>query len=73
MELRPEDLKKIDETHDAVIQIKGLLIGEDGSGLCARVDRHESRIHKVELILAFAAGGGGVTGGVLWVMKLLGG
>jgi hypothetical protein len=72
MELIPaETVKKIDETHDAVIELRTLLIGKNGApGLCKTAEDHARRISRLELILAFAAGGGGIT---FAATKLLGG
>jgi len=72
MELTPADIDKIRETHDAVVRMEERL-GENGTGLCGQVKENSGRIHKLELVLAFAAGGGGITGGIIGITKLLGG
>ena len=72
MELTPTDIDKIRETHELVARMDERL-GHNGVGLCGQVERNSGRIHKIEILLAFAAGGGGITGGILGVMKLLGG
>jgi len=72
MELIPaETVKKIDETHDLVLELKTLMVGKDGhDGLCKQVEDHAKRIGRIEMLLAFAAGGGGIT---FAASKLLGG
>lgn len=75
MEMIPaEAVKKIDETHDAVIELRTLLKGHNGTpGLCSVVEGNSKRLRQLELILAFAAGGGGITGGIIGISRLLGG
>jgi hypothetical protein len=74
MELTPELAKTITDTHDTIIELRTLLIGKDGAdGLCKQVEKHDGRIHRIELILAFVAGGGGLTGGIIGISRLLGG
>ena len=62
MEMTPRLAEKIEETHDAVNELMVMLKGTNGSpGLCQTVEAHAKRIRCLELILAFAAGGGGIT------------
>jgi len=72
MEMIPAQLaEKIEETHDAVIELKTLLKGTNGSpGICDQVESNRKRIRHIELLLAFAAGGGGLT---VVLTKLVGG
>jgi len=66
-----ETVKKIEETHDTVIELRTLLMGKNGTpGLCRTVEANTKRIRCLELILAFAAGGGGIT---FAATKLIGG
>ena len=57
--------------HDTGVILERL--GENDTGLCGTVKANCSRIRKLEIIIAFAAGGGGITGGVIGISKLLGG
>lgn len=75
METMPQEaLRDIRETRDAVNELKVLLKGTNGTpGLCGIVEANTKRLRQLELVLAFAAGGGGITGGILGISKLLGG
>ncbi len=78
MEFTEHDRAMIEET---MCGIKTLLerVGEDGRGLYGVVCRHEAEIkahdkalHKLWIVVAFAAGTGGIAGGT-FISKLLGG
>jgi len=72
MELTTEQM--IRDTHAKVQGIEQLLRGYNGeSGLCRDVENNHRRIHRLELLLAFAAGGGGITGAIAGISKLVGG
>jgi hypothetical protein len=79
MEFTQEDRELIEKTyHSTGIILERL--GENGRGLCGTVERqgkileaHAKDIRQIYMILAFAAGGGGVTGGIIGISKLLGG
>jgi hypothetical protein len=62
MEFTQADRTMLQETHDSVTKIQTLLVGEDGGGLCKRVESHSKRIRCIELVLACAAGAGGLFG-----------
>ena len=71
MELTTEQM--IRDTQAKVQGIEQLLRGYNGeSGLCRDVENNHRRIHRLELLLAFAAGGGGITGGIAVVQRLFG-
>ena len=71
MELTTDQM--IRDTHAKVQGIEQLLKGYNGkAGLCADVENNHKRIHRLELLLAFAAGGGGITGGIAVVQRLFG-
>jgi hypothetical protein len=74
MELTPEMAKKIDDTYVAVSEMHTVLLGAkgNGGGLCKQVEKHDARLHRLELICAFVAGGGGITGGIIGISKLIG-
>jgi hypothetical protein len=78
MEYTQHDRDLLEETRG---DIKTLLerVGENGKGLCGRVEEHEHDIrahdralHKLWLVVAFAAGSGGIAGGT-FLSKVLGG
>ncbi len=76
MEFTQADRETINKTALLVERIDERL-GENGTGLCGTVKEHDDRLtahdkslHRVYLILAFAAGGGGLTVGIL--SKLIG-
>ena len=71
-ELTQDDINKIRETHILVARMDERL-GENGTGLCGQVAHNSGRLRKLELVIAFAAGGGGITGGIIGISKLLGG
>ncbi len=61
------------DTNERVKGIEQLLRGYNGNpGLCDDVRSNHRRIHKIELILAFAAGGGGVTASIAGLQRLFG-
>ena len=72
MELSQKDIDALWETHDEVIAIKNTL-GNGNRGLCHDVKENTRRISRIEILLAFAAGGGGITGGIIGIQRLLGG
>jgi len=59
VEFTESDRQMLLETHG---DVKTLLerVGEDGKGLCGRVESHSRRIRMIELIIAVAAGSGGI-------------
>jgi len=78
MEFTEHDRTILEETRG---DIKTLLerVGENGKGLCGTVARHEAEIkahdnavHKLWIVVAFAAGSGGIAGGT-FISKLIGG
>jgi hypothetical protein len=78
MEFTQHDREMIEETRG---DIKTLLerVGENGKGLCGVVERHDDDIkahdkalHKLWLVVAFAAGSGGIAGGT-FLSKVIGG
>jgi hypothetical protein len=73
-----DDRQMLQETHD---DVRTLLerVGANGTGLGGRMldvestqQKHADAIHKIHMILAFAAGGGGLAGSIVGVLKLLG-
>lgn len=78
MEFTEHDRAMIEETRG---DIKTLLerVGENGKGLCGTVQKHDGDIkahdkalHKLWLVVAFAAGSGGIAGGT-FLSKVIGG
>ena len=72
------DREMLTETHTAVTTLLER-VGENGKGLCGTVQKHETDIkehekalHKLWVVVAFAAGGGGIAGGTV-LSKLIGG
>jgi hypothetical protein len=71
MEMTPRLAEQIEETHDAVNELMVLLKGVNGTpGLCRQVEAHAKRIRMIELMLAFAAGGGGIAFGAVKILGL---
>ena len=61
----------IQETYDKISSIEIVLKGYNGNpGLVERVESNTKAINKIWIVLAFFAGGGGVSFGII---KLLGG
>lgn len=66
MQFTQDDRRMIQESHDLMLELRTMLVGKDGQdGLCKRVDSHAKRIRTIEIMLAFAAGGGGLAAGVI--------
>ena len=79
MEFTQHDRDLLEEMYQSTSVILERL-GQNGVGLCGQVERqrkqiedHEKRIHNIYMILAFAAGGGGITAGIAGISKLIGG
>ena len=72
MALNKEERKKLDDTHDAVLTLKTVLLGKDSdNGLVGDVKRNSRNIMKLSIAAAIlAATLGGSAAGIL---KLLGG
>ena len=71
-ELTSEDIVALRETHDKVIRIETLL-GNDHTGLCYEVRCHNKRIGRLELVIVGIFSSGALGGGVLGLIKWLGG
>ena len=77
MALNQDEKEKLDETHDASIQVKTVLLGANGDdGLCGEVKRLAERHYELAAshnklkrnfygLITFLAGSG-VLGGSLW-------
>jgi len=64
--------KKIEETHDVVIQLKTVILGIDGDpGLVGLVYSNTRKINKITIILAGLIGTGLVTGGSIALSRLI--
>ena len=64
--------KKIEETHDVVIQLKTVILGIDGDpGLVGLVESNTRKINKITIILAGLIGTGLVTGGSIGISHLI--
>jgi len=72
MTLTPEELRKIDETHDTVIKLKTVLLGANGNpGLVDQVLANTKRSSRNTIILTAIIASGGLSGGVFGIIKLL--
>ena len=72
MTLTPEELRKIDETHDTVITLKTVLLGANGNpGLVDQVIANTKRSSRNTIILTAIIASGGLGGGIFGIIKLL--
>ena len=70
MALNQDEKRKLDESHDAIIQVKTVLLGVNGDdGLCGDVKRvvesHSKLKRNFYSLIGFLVGSG-VLGGSLW-------
>lgn len=71
MALTKDERQKIDETHDAVLVLKTLLLGKNSDkGLVGQVWHNTKRINNLYLILASVGGAGGVAGVVTKMLEV---
>lgn len=68
-ELTEQMAQEIKETHDKVIRMHQILVGNGTSGLVDKVEEQGKRIHKIELILAAS---GILTATILGAIRVLG-
>ena len=71
-----DNKKKIDETHDAVIQIKTVLLGTNGDlGLCGEFKDLKASHYRLKrncvLVFGVLAGSGILTGSILAAINLV--
>ena len=72
MPLTKDERKKLDETHDTVIELKTVLLGADGNpGLIHQVNSNTKRSHRNTVILAALIGSGILGGGTIGIIQLL--
>jgi len=72
VEITEREINAIHETKEKVVRIDTLL-GNGDRGLCHDVRTSKQRIQRIELIIAFSFGSAGLGGGIVAVVKLLGG
>ena len=77
-ELTDELVRKIEETHDKVIDMAAT-IGNGKRGLCEDIRQHNKRLwwldgrtRRLEIVLAFLFGSGIITGGTIGLINWLG-
>lgn len=71
VEFTERDLDAIHDTHDKVIRMDAIL-GNGDSGLCRDVREHQKRISRIELVIVGVVSTGGLTGGIIGLVKWLG-
>ena len=67
-----EDKEKLNETHEAVIKLKTVLLGANGDkGIVGQVNENTKKVNRNTIILAALLGSGVLTGGGIGIAQLL--
>lgn len=75
MELTEQDIAAIHETHDAVVKLNTLIVGNGTPGLCDRVKSleadHAQTKGRLYTLIGVLVGSGAISGSVIGIQSLL--